>query len=337
MMDSTDFWQGFSRLCERGEISDFFVEAGQPLRYLRYGSMTADPKLSITKETFMEFISKIGLDLNASNQDFGWGQPYGRFRVNMFKTEGRHRLVLRLLPKDIPNPSQLRIPEPFLDYIKDLKQGLVLFCGPTGSGKSTSNASLLEHVFLKERSIHLLTLEDPIEYALGKTSPTSLISQRQIGVDVESFADGLYYGLRQAPQIIYVGEIRDTRTAEIALSAAETGHLLLSTMHTASCDQTVQRFLQMIPSDRIAQAQGTLAAILKAVVCQRLIPREDGKGRFAIHEVMLQTIPTRNYIESGNWGRIPNELEMGRKFGHQTFKYSLEKAVQEGLVTNYIL
>ena len=299
--------------------------------------MTADPKLFVSQEVFMEFAARMGLKLENANQDVGWGFETWRFRVNMFKTEGRNRLVLRLLPMEIPTPQQLRIPEQFLEYIKDLKQGLLLFCGPTGAGKSTSNASLLEHIFLKERSIHLLTLEDPIEYALGKSSPTSLISQRQVGVDVESFSDGLYYGLRQAPQIIYVGEIRDTRTAEIAITAAETGHLLLSTMHTASCDQTVQRFLQMIPSDRLSQAQGTLAAVLRAVVCQRLVPKDDGSGRFAIHEVMIQTIPVRNYIESGNWGRIPNELDIGRKFGHQTFKHSIEQAVRDGLIANYTL
>jgi len=331
----TDFWQGFSKLCEKGEISDFFVESEEPLRYLRYGSMTADAQLKINHEIFMSFVEKIGLNLAVTNQDTGWEFQNARFRVNMFKTIGRYRLVLRMLPRDIPEPHALRIPETFLDHIRGLKQGLVLFCGPTGSGKSTSNASLLEHVFLKTRNIHLLTLEDPIEYALGRSAPNCLVSQRQVGVDVDSFADGLYYGLRQAPQIIYVGEIRDTRTAEIALSAAETGHLILSTMHTASCDQTVQRFLQMIPGERLAQAQGTLAAVLQAVVCQRLLPRDDGKGRFAIHEVMVHTIPIRNYIESGNWGRIPNELEIGRKFGHQTFKQSLETAVQEGLTNSF--
>lgn len=333
----TDFWQGFNALCEKGEISDFFVESEQPLRYLRYGAMCADPVLTITPEVFADFVEKLGLNLKLSNQDTGWGFGIARFRVNMFKTQGKHRLVLRMLPREIVHPRQLRIPENFLEHIRGLKQGLILFCGPTGSGKSTSNAALLEHIFLKERSCHLLTLEDPIEYALGKSSTTCLVSQRQIGVDVETFSEGLYYGLRQAPHIIYVGEIRDTRTAEIALSAAETGHLILSTMHTTSCAQTVQRFLQMIPAERLAQAQGTLAAQLQAVVCQRLVPREDGKGRFAIHEVMLQTIPIRNHIESGNYGRIPNELEIGRKFGHQTFKQSLESAVEEGLISSYTL
>lgn len=331
-----EFWQGFAHLCEKGEISDFFVEADQPLRYLRYGVMTPDPRLMVTEEIFNDFSQKIGLNLKLTNQDSGWGFGNARFRVNMFVTEGHRRLVMRQLPRDIPPPQQLRIPPTFLEYIRTLKQGLILFCGPTGSGKSTSNASLLEHVFLKERSVHLLTLEDPIEYSLGKTVKTnSLISQRQVGTDVESFSDGLRFGLRQAPQIIYVGEIRDTATAEIALSAAETGHLLLSTMHTSSCDQTVQRFLQMIPSERLAQAQGVLAAILRAVVCQRLLPKDDGTGRFAVHEVMLQTIPVRNYIETGNWGRIPNELEIGRKFGHQTFKHSMEMAVQEGLISSF--
>jgi twitching motility protein PilT len=330
-----DFWQGFTHVCDKGEVSDFFIEADQPLRYLRYGTMTADPLLKITPELFEEIIKRINLDSKRSNQDSGWGFNNVRFRVNMFQTAGRLRLVLRMLPRYIPHPSQLRLPGQFLETIRGLKQGLILFCGPTGSGKSTSNASLIEHIFLKERSIHLLTLEDPIEYTLGKESPNCLVSQRQVGLDVASFSEGLYYGLRQAPQIIYVGEIRDMHTAEIALSAAETGHLILSTMHTSSCDQTVQRFLQMIPGERLEQAQGILGAMLQAVVCQRLVPREDGKGRFAIHEIMLQTVPIRNHIEKGNWGRIPNELEIGRKFGHQTFKHSLESAVEEGLITSY--
>jgi twitching motility protein PilT len=333
----SSFWQQFSVICEKGEVSDFFVEEDQPLHYLRYGAMTADDTLFIDKTIFGEFVEKLRLDLNRNNQDTGWGFGSARFRINMFKTGGKHRLVMRLLPKHIPTPIELRIPQQFIEHIRGLKQGLILFCGPTGSGKSTSNASLMEHIFLKERSIHLLTLEDPIEYTLGSNSPKCLISQRQIGSDVESFAQGLYYGLRQAPQIIYVGEIRDTNTAEIALAAAETGHLLLSTMHTTSCDQTVQRFLQMIPSDRLAQAQGTLGAILQAVVCQRLLPRDDGKGRFGIHEVMLQTVPIRNYIEQGNFSRIPNELEVGRRFGHQTFKQSIERAVQEGLINSFTI
>lgn len=331
----SDFWQAFTHLCEKGEISDFFIEADQPLKYLRYSAMTLDPVLNITPEIFAEFVAKIGLDLTKANQDTGWGFGVARFRINMFKTNGKHRLVLRMLARDIPHPRNLRIPEGFLEHIRNLKQGLILFCGPTGSGKSTSNAALLEHIFLKERNIHLLTLEDPIEYALGRNSKNCLVSQRQVGLDIESFSQGLYYGLRQAPQIIYVGEIRDTATAEIALAASETGHLLLSTMHTTSCDQTVQRFLQMIPNERLAQAQGALGAILQAVVCQRLLPKEDGKGRFAIHEVMIQTIPIRNYIESGNYGRIANELEIGRKYGHQTFKQSIEMAVQAGLINSY--
>jgi len=330
----SDFWTKFQDLCDQGEVSDFFVEPQQPLRYLRFSDMTNNADLMVTKEVYADFVEKIGLDLKRTNQDTGWGFGNARFRVNMFRTGGVHRIVLRMLPRTIPHPRDLRIPEQFLEFIRPLKQGLILFCGPTGSGKSTSNASLLEHIFLKERKIHLLTLEDPIEYALGKSYDNSLVSQRQVGADVPSFAEGLYYGLRQAPQIIYVGEIRDMHTAEIALSAAETGHLILSTMHTSSCDQTVQRFLQMIPAERLSQAQGTLAAMLQAVVCQRLVQREDGKGRFGIHEVMLQTIPIRNYIEGGNWGRIPNEIEIGRKYGHQTFKQSLEMAMQEGLISN---
>lgn len=332
----TDFWEGFSNLCDKKEISDFFMEAGQPLKYLRYGVMTTDRNLTVSGEIFNELVTKIGLDVRRNNQDSGWSYKEVRFRVNMFQAEGTHRLVLRMLQGVIPQPSDLRLPAHLVDYLRELRQGLILFCGPTGSGKSTSNASLLEHVFLSDRQIHLLTLEDPIEYTLGRHS-ASLISQRQVGVDVQSFSEGLYYGLRQAPQIIYVGEIRDQATAEIALSASETGHLILSTMHTSSCDQTVQRFLQMIPGDRQTQAQGTLASMLKAVICQRLMPRQDGNGRFAIHEIMLQTIPIQKYIETGNWNRIPNELEMGRKFGHQTFKQSLDLAVEEGLISSYTL
>jgi twitching motility protein PilT len=331
-----NFWEGFSTLSEKGEISDFFVEADQPLRYLRFGEMMTDPDIVVSKEIFMELVNKIGLDIRRTNQDTGWGTADFRFRVNMLQTEGRHRLVLRMLPRKIPTPSELRMPAHFVEYIRTLKQGLVLFCGPTGSGKSTANASLLEHVYLRERQIHLLTLEDPIEFSLGRNSPC-LVSQRQLGLDVQSFSEGLYYGLRQAPQIIYVGEIRDQATAEIALSAAETGHLILSTMHTSSCDQTVQRFMQMIPTDRLAQAQGVLATMLQAVVCQRLLPREDGKGRFAVHEIMLHTIPIQKYIETGTWNRIPNEIEMGRKFGHQTFRQSLDQAVTDGLISSYTL
>ncbi|MDA7605518.1 type IV pilus twitching motility protein PilT, partial [Verrucomicrobiales bacterium] len=201
--------------------------------------------------------------------------------------------------------------------------------GATGSGKTTTIASLNLHRALRRRE-HFITFEDPIEYIYPTKRIPSLISQREIGEDDEDFAEALRGSLRQAPDVIMVGEIRDGETAEIALQAAETGHVVVATLHTSSAAQTVQRFLKLIPSERVESAQSTLADILRMILCQRLMFDEDKGKRFATHEMLLQYDSVSNLIRRGEYKKLDQELETGGKRGMCSFETSLSDRLSEG-------
>lgn len=210
----------------------------------------------------------------------------------------------------------------------EAKNGLFLVCGATGSGKSTTIASMILHRAERTQE-HVVTFEDPIEYLYPEGTP-SLISQREIGEDDHDFGMALRASLRQAPDVILVGEIRDGETAEIALQAAETGHVVVATLHTSSAAQTVQRFLKLVPSDRLENSQASLADTLRLILCQRLLFDDVRQRRFAVHELLLQYDSTMNLIRRGEFKKLDQEMETGSKKGMISWERSIEMRMAEG-------
>lgn len=253
-----------------------------------------------------------------------------RFRINAFFQRGAPALAARLLDERIPPPEALGIPSVMLELIQK-RQGLILVTGPTGSGKSTTLASLLDHVNHARRA-HIITIEDPIEFIYANDQ--SVIEQREVHSDTLSFAAALRAALRQAPDIIMVGELRDNETIAAALTAAETGHLVLGTIHTNSAAQTVDRVIDSFPQNMQNQIRQQFAGSLLAVVSQRLLKRADGRGRVAAFEIMVATTAIRALIRDGRGHQIEATMETGWADGMQTMRRVLEDLVEEGIVTD---
>jgi twitching motility protein PilT len=245
----------------------------------------------------------------------------GRFRVNAFRQRGSVGVVIRLIPFNIPTPDQLSLPPVCMDFAT-LHKGLVLVTGPTGSGKSTTLASLVDSIN-RTRSAHIVTVEDPIEYL--HQHRLSLVNQREIGYDTLSFANALRAVLRQDPDVILVGEMRDLETISTAVTAAETGHLVFSTLHTNDATQAVDRMIDVFPPHQQQQIRVQLATVLQGVIAQQLLPRADQKGRVAALEILLATPAVRNLIREGKTYQIPTVIQTNGKLGMQ----SMEKAIQD--------
>jgi twitching motility protein PilT len=264
--------------------------------------------------------------------DFGFGVPgLGRFRANVCKQRGTIAMVFRLVPMEIPTLDTLMLP-PAIQRLCMQPRGLVLVTGVTGSGKSTTLASMLQEINTERRS-KIVTIEDPIEFLHSKRM--GLIAQREVGTDTESFAMALRHVLRQDPDVIMVGEIRDHETMQIAITAANTGHLLLSTLHTIDAGQTVNRVISFFPTHQHGEVRLLLASCLQAIVSMRLIPRMDGAGRVPAVEVMLCTPTIREYIiDPEKTGVIRQAIQEGHlQYGMQTFDQSLMKLYKDGLIS----
>ncbi len=252
-----------------------------------------------------------------------------RFRVNVFRQRGSVGCVVRVIPFRIPPFDSLGLP-PGVRNLTDLARGMVLVTGPTGSGKSTTLASLLD-IINKTKAVHILSVEDPIEFL--HTHSRSIVNQREIGRDTQSFASGLKRALREDPDVILVGELRDLDTIQMALTAAETGHLVFATLHTQSAPQTVDRIVDVFPPEQQDQVRTMLATTLKAVVTQQLIPTADGKGRTVAAEVMVTTPAIRNLIRERKGFQITTQMQAGSKFGMTTMDQSLALLVRSGKIT----
>ena len=253
-----------------------------------------------------------------------------RFRINIFSQRGHYSIVLRKLNAQIPTVAELNLPELILQAAKE-KTGLVLVTGATGSGKSTTLASVLEEINAT-KAIHVITLEDPVEFIYTQKKAT--VNQRELGTDFDSFAHGLRAALRQAPKVILVGEMRDRATVEIALSAAETGHLVFSTLHTIDAGQTINRILGLFEPEEQEQIRYRLGDTLRWVVSQRLAPRIGG-GRYPLIEIMGSNLRTKESIMQGeSEGRSFYEIiEASQTFGWRTFDSSCLDAFKKGLIT----
>ena len=262
--------------------------------------------------------------------DFGYTLlGVGRLRCNAAQQRGAISLAVRLLPPEIPSIDELELPQIFKELV--LKpRGLIVVTGPTGSGKTTSQAAMIRHLNTVE-SRHVLTIEDPIEYV--HPSLKCAITQRQLGTDTLSFADALKYALRQDPDVILVGEMRDLDTAAAVLTIAETGHLILSTGHAPSAFQAVERIIDLFPPHERYLAQIRLASLLLAVLCQVLVPRADGSGRIAAVEVMLANPPVRNLIREGKIYLLPNVIRTHREMGMISLDESLVGLYLKRIIT----
>ncbi|GAB6194748.1 type IVa pilus ATPase TapW [Lysobacter xanthus] len=251
-----------------------------------------------------------------------------RFRVNVFVQQGHVGMVLRTIAAEIPNFEKLRLPEVLKDLVMQ-KRGLILVVGGTGSGKSTSLAAMLDH---RNRTSagHIITVEDPVEYA--HTSQKSLITHREVGVDTHSWHHALKNTLRQAPDVILIGEIRDAETMEHAIAFSETGHLCLSTLHANSASQTIERIINFFPEERRTQLLMDLSANLRAIVSQRLVRTEDGKGRAAAIEILINTPTIAEKIFKGEFNELKGIMNKSRELGMRTFDWALFELYNDGVI-----
>ncbi|HEY8909721.1 MAG TPA: type IV pilus twitching motility protein PilT [Desulfosporosinus sp.] len=262
--------------------------------------------------------------------DISYSLPgVGRYRVNAFRQRGSIGVVIRLIPFIIPSPESLGLPPVSIELAK-LNKGLVLVTGPTGSGKSTTLASLVDYIN-RTRACHIVTIEDPIEYL--HRHKLSLVNQREVGNDTQSFTNALRAVLRQDPDVILVGEMRDLETIATAVTAAETGHLVFSTLHTNDATQSVDRMIDVFPPYQQQQIRVQLAAVLQGIMSQQLFPRADRKGRVAAIEVMLATPAVRNLIREGKTHQLPTVIQTNAKLGMQTMDKAIMDLVQKGLIT----
>ena len=256
--------------------------------------------------------------------DFSYvGEESGRFRVNIFRKATGIGAVFRSIPSDVPTLEQLHVP-PILKKFCDYHQGMVLVTGSTGTGKSTTLAAMIDYIN-ESRNMNIISLEDPIEFV--HPSKHSQIIQREVGTHVESFADGVRSAMREDPDVILVGELRDAETISMAMTAAETGHLVLGTLHTTGAVKTIDRIIDALPGELREQTKGFLAMSLKAVVTQVLVKTPDGRGRRAVLEILVNTRAIAKLITSDQTHQIPSQLQTGKDLGMQIMDQALLEAI----------
>ena len=252
-----------------------------------------------------------------------------RFRVNISRDSGSYLMVARVIPYKIPKMETLRVP-PLLKKIVDMRDGIILVTGATGNGKSTTVASMLNYLNINLNK-RIYTLEDPIEYKF--TDEKSIVTQRELGKDIVSFDSALKYVLRQDPDIIFVGEMRDRETIKAAIRAAETGHLVISTIHTRDTSQTIDRVIDMFPREEQGQVRVELAHLLQLIMSQQLLPSDKAKGMVLAHELLICTPAVSNLIREGKTHQLQSVLETGAKYGMKTFESSFEDLYRNGYIS----
>jgi len=317
--------------------SDLHLKVGSPPAYRIDGQLHLSnlEKLNpADTESFLEQIipERLRQEFTDSNEaDFAYGKAsLGRFRVNCYRQRGSINIVVRAVAPTTPSLAELGLPT-VVEKLGDEPRGLILVTGPTGSGKTTTVGALIDRINSAQR-VNIITLEDPIE--ILHPDKLSMISQREVGVDTVSFNEGLRRVLRQDPDVIFIGEMRDKETVEAALLAAETGHLVISTLHTIDAPETINRIVEFFPPYQERQVRQILAGALAGVVSQRLLPRSDGKGRVPAVEVLINNERVFDrIINAEQTHTIIDVIEDGSYYGMQTFDQSILQLYQDGLVT----
>ncbi len=302
-----------------------------PVKIPGLWALSADETQRIAQELIGENKQAMTMLQQQGSCDISYSLPgTARFRVNVFVQRGSHAIVMRVIPKTIPSFAELKLPEE-LGRITDLKNGIVLVTGPTGSGKSSTLAAVLDRIN-EIKAYHILTIEDPVEFM--HRHKRSIIHQRELHSDTPSFALALRAALRQAPKVILVGEMRDKETIEIALEAAETGHLVLSTLHTTDASKTVERIIGVFPLSEQQTIRNRFAKSFRYIVSQRLLPRKGGVGRVAAIEILKSTLRTREYLDKGEveGKSLLDAMRDGDTEGMQHFDGEIEKLIRADVI-----
>ncbi|MFP5261964.1 MAG: type IV pilus twitching motility protein PilT [Blastocatellia bacterium] len=325
------------------KISDLIFSPGRPPQVELIGKLTpvVIPGMEMLTPAHTAGISKalIGSNKNAEESlekngsaDLSFSLTgLSRFRVNIFKQRGTFAIVMRVVPNEVPSFEALGVPAT-LREVAELKNGIVLVTGPTGSGKSSTLAAIID-LINETKYYHIVTIEDPVEFMHRHKKST--VHQRELHSDTSSFAYALRAALRQAPKVILVGEIRDLETCEVALEASETGHLVLSTLHTVDAVKTVERLIGLFPKSQEHIIRMRLAGAFRFIVSQRLVPRSDGRGRVAAIEILKSTARTRDYVEKGEreGKSLYDAMRDGDLDGMQVFDKELERMIRNGTIT----
>jgi len=317
--------------------SDLYLVAGRPLTMKLKGRLMPLAEENLTPEQTEAFVRELYAiagnrnfdNLQNGDDDFGVGiEGVGRYRVNAYKQNGSYASVIRTIPLNIPDPAKLGIPEIVVNLANN-QRGIVLFTGTTGSGKSTSLACLVDKIN-SERDNHIVTIEDPVEFR--HPHKKSIVSQREIEIDTETYGSALRAAMRQAPDVILLGEMRDYDTIGAAITAAETGHLVFSTLHTIGAGATIDRIIDVFPGDQQNQVRAQLSVTLQAVVSQQLIPTLDG-GIVAAFEIMIANSAIRNLIREGKTFQIDNILQTSLAQGMKTMDMSIFELFRNRMIS----
>lgn len=323
------------RTAKEAGASDVHITVGIPpkmrvngnLVTMNYSRMMPADTLSVLLEIMTESQREKFEDRGEFDMSFSIPE-LGRYRVNAYKQRGSVALALRLVGTKVPSPESLGVPDSVIN-LYERKRGLILVTGPTGSGKSTTLAAIIDKIN-NNRDAHVITLEDPIEYL--HQHKMAMVNQREIGLDSQSYANALRAALREDPDVILVGEMRDFETISVAITAAETGHLVLSTLHTIGAASTVDRVIDVFPPHQQQQIRVQFANVLEAVISQQLIPTMDGRGRVAAFEVMHANHAVRNLIREGKSHQLVSVMQTNRKMGMITMDESITQLFYEGKI-----
>ncbi|MCD6470943.1 type IV pilus twitching motility protein PilT [bacterium] len=321
------------------KASDIHLMVGQPPILRIDGVLTRTNYPALSNKDISDLIEKMLNEkqkneiYNKKELDFSYAVDSGiRFRINLFWEKGNLALSARIIGPKIPTMEEIGMPKITYELTK-LNQGLIIVTGPTGCGKSTTLAAMIDHIN-KNRAVHIITLEDPIEFIFEPKK--SIIAQRELGEDMLSFAEALKHVVRQDPNVIMVGEMRDLETIALALTLAETGHLILATLHTPNAFQTIDRIIDVFPPYQQTQIRLQLALSLKAVIAQQLLPKING-GRIAAREILINTPAIANLIRENKLEQIKSVIQTGNKFGMITMEQSLEELYKNGLIAKEVI
>lgn len=341
-MTATHMIDDLLRVATKNGASDLMVRTGDRVRMRIHGSIVTVPSERIAppaRDQVIEMIRHLGSALDGAidvealqHLDFHYHLPgTARFRIHVMRTQNNFGLVARVIPVVIPNFEELRLPD-VVRSIAEYRNGLVFMGGATGSGKSTTLATMLNHI-VRNRPVHAVSIEDPIEFGYGNEHQGT-VCQREIGRDVGSFAQGMHDALREAPDVIVVGEVRDRSVAQSALQAAETGHLVMATVHATTATGALQRILGAFQQEEQAAVRKRLAENVRAIIVQKLLPLKNGKGRIVVLEIMIRNSVVKHFmLDADRWREIPRAMEEGHAlYGSQTFDLHLQQLVEAGFV-----